>query len=82
MAATLNGNVWKVFASVLLVLSVVSGAWALSATVGPARQLEAMDKRVQKCEQSRDELTAFKGTVETDIKYIREALTEIKAKLP
>lgn len=80
-----NGNgttVWKVLGSIALVLTVVSGAWALSATVGPKQRLDDHERRLQESETVCKDFTAFKGEVAADIRYIRETLTEIKRKLP
>ena len=80
-----NGNgttVWKVLGSVALVLTVVSGAWALSATVGPKQRLDEHERRLAESEAVCRDYTSFKGAIETDIRYIREALTEIKGRLP
>ncbi len=77
-----NGSVVKALGVAGLVIGVVGGAFGLAANIGPTHDIRAIDLRVQKCEEARDELNAFRGTVETDIKYIREALAEIKDRLP
>lgn len=76
-----NGSMVKALGVAGLVIGVVGGAFGLAATVGPTHDIKAIELRVQKCEAARDELTAFRGSVETDIKYIRETLVEIKERL-
>lgn len=81
-----NGNsnvtVWKVLASVALVLSVVSGSWALSATLGPKEKISELNRRIETAERVCTTFTEFKGAIEKDILYIREAIARIERKLP
>ena len=70
-----NGNgttVWKVLGSVALVLTVVSGSWALSSTVGPKQKLEDHERRLSHTESICEDYQMFQARQDEAMKAVNE----------